>query len=253
MVDIARVRKKARKRQEKPSRPRETAPDTQAQTAESPQDTAPEPSPPSPPPPESPPTAPRTDTPPSEPPVPRHAPQTVPVQPLTPAQIIARLLVRPRPTVMPTQEMTVPEHRVGSTCLVFRMGNEWYAIALERVMELTRVREHFTSIPNAPDEVLGVMNLRGHMIVVYHTYRRLGLPEPERFDHCRIAVVQDMDTPVGLLIEKQASVMVLPLDRLQSPPTHIPKPRAELLQGVVPEPDRVIGVLDLDKFLSLEA
>ena len=175
------------------------------------------------------------------------------MQPLTPAQIIARLLVRPRPTVLPTQEITPVEHRVGTTCLVFQMGDEWYAIALDRVMELTRIRETFTPIPNAPDEILGVMNLRGHMIVVYHTYRRLGLPEPERLDHCRIVVVQDMDTPVGMLIEKRASVMLLPLDRLQSPPTHIPKPRAELLQGVVPESKRVIGVLDLDKFFSLEA
>jgi purine-binding chemotaxis protein CheW len=60
--------------------------------------------------------------------------------------------------------------------LSFELAGQEYGIDIQRVQEI-RAAEPATRIPNTPDHVLGVINLRGHVVPIVDLRRRFGLPE----------------------------------------------------------------------------
>ncbi len=266
MVDIARVRRKARAQKAAP-RPEPQGP------AQVPPGAAEGPSPP---PSETPPTSPSTalaevPAPPVTEPVARPESPGVPPAPIegppaSPVQILARLLRgRPAWAGRPARPTAETAER-AELLLVFPLAGEWYAVPLEKVRYIWSVRwvqsveekaarlaepvEVFTRVPGAPPEVRGVMSLRGHMVVVYDAYRRLGLPAPDT-TRLWVLVLQDGDDRAGLLIERQAYVHRVPPEAILPPPFHLPPERSDFLRGVVHHGDRVVGVLDLERFLQV--
>lgn len=276
MVDIARVRRKARaqkatSRPESPDRaqaPPEVVEGPPPAEAPKPQTLS-----------ETPPTAPPTalaEVPVPAPPVPESAASRPEAQesrlvppesrPAAPVQILARLLkgapALGRGPAQPTAETVKPTEAL----LVFSLAGEWYAVPLAQVRYIWSVRwvqsveekaatpmesvEVFTRVPGAPPEVRGVMSLRGRMVVVYDTHRRLGLPAPDT-TRLWVLVLQDGDDRVGLSIERQSYVYRVSPEAILPPPFHLPPEKSEFLQGIVQHGDRIIGVLDLNRFLAL--
>jgi purine-binding chemotaxis protein CheW len=90
--------------------------------------------------------------------------------------------------------------------LVFTLDDSAYAIAVERIREIVRVRD-LTPLPRSPDWMLGVMALRGEIVEVVDLRRRLGLAaeEPNRFS--RIIVLHgDGDRVTGVLVDSVSEV-----------------------------------------------
>ena len=260
MVDIARVRRKARAQKTAPrsetvaegSVPAEAAKPlpTPAETPSAPSSTA------------------RVEV--SAPPVaePVTQPERTPPEgpPASPVQILARLLkgvpTQGRTPVRPTAEAA----ELTEALLVFPLAGEWYAVPLASVRYVWSVRwvqsveekataaaesfEVFTRVPGAPPEVRGIMSLRGRMVLVYDPYYRLGLPVPDT-TRAWVLVLQDGDDRAGLFIERGAYVYRVPPEAILPPPFHLPPEKVDFLRGIVQHGDRVIGVLDLDRFLAL--
>jgi len=265
MVDIARVRRKARAQKGVPRpEPQEKA-QTPPKAAEGPPPPAEAPMPPT-----ALAEAPVPTLPVVEPagrPEPQEGRPMPPEQPpVSPVQILDRLLkgvpALGRGRARPTAETVEPTEAF----LVFSLAGEWYAVPLAQVRYIWSVRwiqsveekaatpiesvEVFTPIPGAPPEVRGVMSLRGRMVVVYDTYRRLGLPAPDT-KRLWVLVLQDGDDRVGLFIERQSYVYRVSPEAILPPPFHLPPEKSEFLRGIVQHGDRVVGVLDVDRFLAL--
>ncbi|RLI71650.1 chemotaxis protein CheW, partial [Archaeoglobales archaeon] len=64
--------------------------------------------------------------------------------------------------------------------VVFKLGNERYGVETSQVKEIIRVEE-ITRIPNAPDFVEGVINLRGQITTIINLRKRFGM-EPKEID-----------------------------------------------------------------------
>ncbi|PKN82918.1 MAG: chemotaxis protein CheW, partial [Chloroflexi bacterium HGW-Chloroflexi-9] len=62
--------------------------------------------------------------------------------------------------------------------VVFELGNEAYGININAVREIIRMQA-ITSVPDSPEYVRGVINLRGRVIPVADLRRRFRLPETE--------------------------------------------------------------------------
>ncbi|MCS7313489.1 MAG: chemotaxis protein CheW, partial [Acidobacteria bacterium] len=141
--------------------------------------------------------------------------------PASPAQILTRLLKGvPALGRGPARPMAEPVEPTEGL-LVFSLAGEWYAVPLDQVRYIWSIRwvqsvegktatpteslEVFTHVPGAPPEVRGIMSLRGRMVTVYDTYRRLGLAASDT-TRLWVLVLQDGDDRVGLLIERRAYV-----------------------------------------------
>lgn len=71
----------------------------------------------------------------------------------------------------------------------FKIGNEEFGVNILQVQEINRMLE-ITEVPNSPNFVDGVVNLRGRIIPVVNTRVRLNMPKIERNSKTRIIVVE---------------------------------------------------------------
>ena len=131
--------------------------------------------------------------------------------------------------------------------LSFRLGGEEYAVLVDDVKEVLRVRE-FTPVPNAPDYVLGVTALRGPILPVIDLCRRLGLRPGTRDDKSRIVVVSIHDEDAGILVDRVTGVVRIAADAIRPAPETIEQ-GGEFLRGIVRKGDRLFILLDIAKAL----
>ncbi len=97
----------------------------------------------------------------------------------------------------------VGEHDVIQ-CVTFRLENETYGINVMQVQEVLRVTE-IAPVPGAPDYVLGIINLRGNVVTVIDTRRRLGLPSREPDEATRIVIIETGKHVVGIMVDARRS------------------------------------------------
>jgi len=132
--------------------------------------------------------------------------------------------------------------------LSFEIAGAPYAVPVERVREIVRMRP-VTPVPRTPEEVRGVISLRGEMIELIDLGRRLGLGSIESSRRTRIIVVKTADDEVvGLLVDAVKEVMRVSNDAIQ--------PATGSDTGVVNElckfRDEFVSMIELDRVLTLD-
>jgi purine-binding chemotaxis protein CheW len=101
-----------------------------------------------------------------------------------------------------------PDERVAiRELLVFSLGSELYAIPVERVREIARMRP-ITLVPGVPRAILGVVSMRGEIVQVIDLRQRLSMSPAEPTRTSRIVVLQGEDDRLaGLLVDVVIQVM----------------------------------------------
>ncbi len=133
--------------------------------------------------------------------------------------------------------------------LTFVLDASPYAVPVARVREIVRVRP-ITPVPRVPNDVCGVISLRGEILEVIDLRLRLRLRAAQGGRASRIIVVHSADGSVaGLLVDGVSEVLNVSEDALR-PPTAAEAGNIETLcvQG-----DRFISVIDLDRVLGFDA
>ncbi|MBT4640387.1 MAG: purine-binding chemotaxis protein CheW, partial [Deltaproteobacteria bacterium] len=84
--------------------------------------------------------------------------------------------------------------------LTFHLGKESYGIEIQYVTEII-VMQEITKVPDLPESIIGVVNLRGNVISVMDMRKRFHLESREIDDRTCIIVVNIEDIAVGLLVD----------------------------------------------------
>src|SRR5213595_2017687 len=100
----------------------------------------------------------------------------------------------------------------------FRIGDETFGVRIGSVREIVRVPE-ITSVPNAPDTIEGVINLRGKIIPVMDLRKRFGQSEVQPDKKNRILVVELENKLVGLIVNAASEVLKIPPSDIEAPGT----------------------------------
>lgn len=109
-----------------------------------------------------------------------------------------------------------------------------------------------TPLPQAPDFVLGVINLRGAVMPVLDLRARLGLGKTEASGRHVIVVVHHEDRPAGLLVDAVQETMILPVDQLQPPPRYESGRGEAFVDALIPLEGRILSRLHVPSLLPLE-
>jgi purine-binding chemotaxis protein CheW len=136
-----------------------------------------------------------------------------------------------------------------SKFLSFRVADEDYAVPILQVQEIIGLTKT-TVIPNTPDHVLGVINLRGTVVPVLDLRRRLGMPSAERTRTTVNLVVNVGRRTLGLVVDAVSDVVDLTGQQLQPPPEFDCSVDVHFLRGVAHVGDRMMLVLDLEQMLG---
>ncbi len=109
-----------------------------------------------------------------------------------------------------------------------------------------------TPLPQAPDFVLGVINLRGAVMPVLDLRARLGLGKTEASGRHVIVVVHHEDRPAGLLVDAVQETMILPVDQLQPPPRYESGRGEAFVDALIPLEGRILSRLHVPSLLPME-
>jgi purine-binding chemotaxis protein CheW len=130
----------------------------------------------------------------------------------------------------------------------FRIGNETFGVRIGSVREIVRVPE-ITSVPSAPDNVEGVINLRGKIIPVMDLRKRFGHVEIRPDKKNRILVVELNNKLVGLIVNAASEVLKIPPSEIEAPGTVFAEGESSYVTGVGKLKGRLIILLDVSKLL----
>ncbi|AKB13592.1 MAG: chemotaxis protein CheW [Methanosarcina thermophila] len=136
--------------------------------------------------------------------------------------------------------------------VTFELSGEEFGVDIMQVSEVIPV-PRITRIPQAPECVKGLINLRGKILVVIDLNKRLGFQPKDTDSLSRILIVEVKDTVTGMLVNSVKEVMHLPLSSIEPPPEIIKsKINSEYLTGVGKVGDRLLIILNLAKVLGEE-
>ena len=138
----------------------------------------------------------------------------------------------------------------------FAIGSERFGVEILDVQEVIMMSD-VTEIPNAPDFVEGVINLRGNIIPVLDLRKRLRLRGHREFRQyapgTRILVVEIEGNVTGFIVDSVAKVISVPVAKITPPPDIIVAGvQSQYISGVVHLEEGILVILDFRKILSVE-
>jgi purine-binding chemotaxis protein CheW len=136
--------------------------------------------------------------------------------------------------------------------VVFELSGEEFGVGIMQVSEIIPISK-ITRVPQAPECVKGLINLRGKIIVVIDLNRRLGFSPRESDSLSRIIIVEVKDTTLGMLVNSVNGILKLPLSSIEPTPDMIKsKINSEYLTGVGKAGNRLFILLNLARVLGEE-
>ena len=144
--------------------------------------------------------------------------------------------------------------------LAFSLGEETYAVPIERVRQIVKVPP-LTEVPRSEPELLGVLNLRGEVLPVYDLKLRLRLsrvPAPVAGPDAaldavprsaRILIVHDDEGDAGLLVDAVHEAVKLQPSAIEPPPRGLGAGERATISGIGRRRDELFILLDLEQTL----
>jgi purine-binding chemotaxis protein CheW len=133
--------------------------------------------------------------------------------------------------------------------VTFDMAGERYAFPMSRVQEIIRMPS-VVKVPLGPPSLEGLANLRGRVLPVVSLRSCCDMPEAEHDETTRVIVV-DGGVPLGLVVDRVASVISVDPAAMESADSVQSTVRSDVLTGVIKSDDgRMTTILDVDRLVA---
>ena len=131
----------------------------------------------------------------------------------------------------------------------FQVGRETYGVPITSLHEIVRVPE-ITAVPDAPDYLEGVINLRGKIVSVMDLRKRFGEKQASVKRQNRILVVEHAGRLAGLIVDSASEVLKIPADAVEAPPAVFQEGGLNCVTGLGKVAGRLVVLLDMSKLLA---
>ena len=131
----------------------------------------------------------------------------------------------------------------------FQVGRETYGVPITSLHEIVRVPD-ITAVPDAPDYLEGVINLRGKIVSVMDLRKRFGEKNADVKKHNRILVVEHAGRLAGLIVDSASEVLKIPSDAVEAPPAVFQEGGLNCVTGLGKVGGRLVVLLDMSKLLA---
>ncbi|MEI2606302.1 chemotaxis protein CheW [Erwinia aphidicola] len=135
--------------------------------------------------------------------------------------------------------------------LVFRLGNEEYGIDILKVQEI-RGCDRVTRIPNVPDFMTGVTNLRGVIVPIVDLRTRFELPVVAEDDRAVVIVLNLKERVMGIVVDGVADVLSLNDSQIKPTPDVSSVMTSRYLAGLGVLDKRMVILVNIEMLLSRE-
>ena len=139
--------------------------------------------------------------------------------------------------------------------LTFKLGDEEFGLTIAKVREVLDFTS-LTKVPQTPDYMCGVLNLRGSVVPVVDLKLKFGLQQTARtVNTCIIIVEIEIDgevTVLGILADAVHEVVEIAAEQVEPAPKIGTRLDTAFIQGMGKLEDDFVVILDIDKVFSLE-
>ena len=147
---------------------------------------------------------------------------------------------------------TTVKPKVGLQVLTFMLSNEEFGVDILRVKEI-RGWDQATPIPNTPDYVRGVINLRGTIVPIVDLRLLLGMPA-RRYGPTTVVIILSVQSAnreriMGIVVDAVSDVHMIDQERLRPPPTGSSMD-AEFVMGLASIDKKMLIIVDVDQLLN---
>jgi len=133
--------------------------------------------------------------------------------------------------------------------VVFKLGREEYGVNIMQVQEIGPYQEP-VKVPNTPDFVEGVMNLRGSVIPVLSLKKRFNIKGQELTENTRTIVINFGDKQIAFIVDDASEVLTLDTADIQDTPEIIAGVERKYITGIGKRGERLLIILDLGFLLD---
>lgn len=138
-----------------------------------------------------------------------------------------------------------------SQYLTFIIENEYFGIEISTVKEIIGMQK-ITQMPQQPDYVNGVINLRGKIIPTIDVRTRFGKQKAEYDERTCIVVVDVKEMMLGFIVDRVDEVIEISEDNISSPPKFNNDFKGRYVKGIAKVEERIIILLESSLLLSEE-
>ena len=135
--------------------------------------------------------------------------------------------------------------------LTFILGNEVYGIEILKVREIIGLMD-ITTVPQTPDYMKGVINLRGKVIPVIDLRLKFSLPEEEHTQETCVIVVEVNNTSIGIIVDSVSEVLDIKSGEMEEAPSFGQDIDTSFIMGIGKVKENIIILLDIETVLSSE-
>ncbi len=139
--------------------------------------------------------------------------------------------------------------------LAFKLNKDLFAVDVAKTREILDFVD-VTRVPQTPDYMLGVINLRGKVVPVINLHRKFGMDEVERtVDTCIIVMeveVKETAVIIGIVADAVQEVLDLNAEQIEPPPRLGSRLNTEFIQGMGNLEEQFVIILDIDRIFSIE-
>jgi purine-binding chemotaxis protein CheW len=138
--------------------------------------------------------------------------------------------------------------------VVFQLGGEGYALEVMRVQEVLDMQS-LTEVPGGPRFLLGVINLRGHVVPVYDLRLPFGLTKDLKATRAPCVLIVELNSAdniqiTGLLVDRVSDVLEFSPDEVQPAPPLGLGMATPFVRGLIRHQEAFLLVLDVDRIFS---
>lgn len=136
-----------------------------------------------------------------------------------------------------------------SQLVSFRLANEEYAVYITHVQEIILIGP-LTEMPQVPDYVRGLVNLRGHVIPIIDLRVRFTLPVHEPTEHSRIIVLNVHDKTIGIVVDAVDEVLRIHAEQVEPAPAGLVGLGQQYVSGLVKFEQKLLILLNIERILA---
>lgn len=144
----------------------------------------------------------------------------------------------------------IVEDTLGDRFLTFQLDKEVYGIEIKNVIEIIGIQA-ITEIPEVPEYIRGIINLRGKIIPVMDVRLRFKKNFKEYNDRTCIIVVSINELSIGLIVDSVSEVISIPEAEIVAPP-ELGKDGNKFVEGIGKFENEIKLLLDCEKLLTYD-
>ncbi len=133
--------------------------------------------------------------------------------------------------------------------IIFQLGDKEYAIPVDQVQGIEKTM-HITRVPNTPNYVKGVINLRGVVTPIIDLRDRFNVVSSVESENTRIIIISLENMEVGFIVDSANDVMDIPKSSIEPQPEVVGSNEEEFISGVAKVEKRLLILLNLEKVLN---